>query len=321
VANLLGLSGSIKKGISELENVVNKDSFYKDEAQMILFLVQAYMLKINTNELQNFQKFVENNPDNQLFQFFLSSVLMKEGKGNLAFQLLEKNVVNYPFPIIDYLKGEIYLQKGMYVQAKVCYTSFLQKHKGINFIKDANYKLFLCCWLNNEEAKGLVFLENVTYQGRLIVESDKSAMKFSKSFLAKNSLYKNKQRVLMKARLAFDGGFYEEAKQILLKWKESNFELLSDKAEFNYRKGRIAQKLLETTISIAYFERAILLSEKQEFVYGALSALQIGSIYQEKAMKETAKLYYKKAISFKNHEYKNSTDNKAKAALNEMGYR
>ncbi len=321
VANLLGLNGSIKKGISELENVVNKDAFYRDEAQLMLFLIQAYILKINAVQLQNFQKFVAENPDNQLFHFFLCSVLMKEGKANTALELIEKSTNHYPFPIIDYLKGEIYLQKGMYLQAKICYNNFLRKHQGINFIKDSNYKLFLCYWLNNEDAKGLVYLENVEFQGRTIVESDKSALKFAKSFLLKNSIYKNKERVLMKARLAFDGGLYSEAKQILHKWNEINFELKIDKAEFNYRKGRISQKLLETSTAIVFFERAIELSNNQEYAFGALSALQIGSIYQEKGMKETAKLYYKKAISFKNHEYKNSTDNKAKAALNEMGYR
>jgi hypothetical protein len=33
-----------------------------------------------------------------------------------------------------------------------------------------------------------------------------------------------------------------------------------------------------------------------------------------------AKIYFEKAISYKKHEYKNSVDNKAKAALNEMGF-
>jgi len=45
----------------------------------------------------------------------------------------------------------------------------------------------------------------------------------------------------------------------------------------------------------------------------------MGYIYQKKAENQRAVLYFKKAMSFKKHEYKNSIDNKARAALTELG--
>ena len=72
--------------------------------------------------------------------------------------------------------------------------------------------------------------------------------------------------------------------------------------------------------AITFFDRAIVLSENQNWSYGASSALQLGYIYQSKNEQAKAKNYFEKAISCKKHEYKNSVDNKAKAALNEMGF-
>jgi hypothetical protein len=46
----------------------------------------------------------------------------------------------------------------------------------------------------------------------------------------------------MKARLATDGGFYDTALATLRPYSESSFTLLNEKAEFNYRKGRIYQR-------------------------------------------------------------------------------
>lgn len=124
----------------------------------------------------------------------------------------------------------------------------------------------------------------------------------------------------MKARLAFDGGYYDKALELLSSYSENSFDQASNRAEFNYRKGRIFQKLNNLQNAIAYFERAIILSENQNWSFGASSALQLGYIYQSKNEKMKSKLNFEKAISYKKHEYKNSVDNKAKAALNEMGF-
>jgi tetratricopeptide (TPR) repeat protein len=231
---------------------------------------------------------------------------------------MDKNYL--PFPFLAYLKAEIYLQKGQYQTALKLYQSFLIKYKGFNFLKDTYYKLFLCYWLNNEEIKGVQYLEKIKTIGENIVESDKAATKFSENYLNKKLTKSIPQKILMKARLAFDGGYYDKALECLNSYSENSFDQASNRAEFNYRKGRIFQKLNNLQDAIAYFERTIIISENQNWSFGASSALQLGYIYQSKNEKAKAKSYFEKAISYKKHEYKNSVDNKAKAALNEMGF-
>ena len=321
VANLLGLKGNIKQGLSELQSSIQKDTFWGQESQLIDYLIHAYILNFTSNELADFQVFIKNNPDNQLFVFFGITTLMKEGKSEVALSVLENRIVdkNYlPFPFLEYLKAEIFLQKGQYQTASKYYQLFLLKYKGFNFIKDTYYKLFLCYWLNNEDIKARLFLEKVSLVGENIVESDKAATKFSTNFLARKPTKSIPQKVLMKARLAFDGGYYDDALLLINTNSENSFESDSDRAEWNYRKGRTYQKMNSIPQAIPAFERAIILSENQNYSFGASAALQLGYIFQGRNENKKARSYFEKAISFKKHEYKNSVDNKARAAINQL---
>lgn len=321
VANLLGLKGNIKQGLAELQNSIQKDPFWGQEAQLIDYLVHAYIVTFNSKQLTDFQEFIKENPDNQLFIFFGITTLMKEGKSEVALSILEHRIIDkeyLPFPFLDYLKAEIFLQKGQYQTASKLYQNFLSKYQGFNFVKDSYYKLFLCYWLKNEDVKAKVFLEKISLTGENIVESDKAATKFSTNFLAKKPSKSIPQKVLTKARLAFDGGYYDHALDLINAYSENGFENPSDRAELNYRKGRIYQKLNNLSQAIPSFEQAIILSENQNYFFGASSALQLGYIFQGKNEIQKAKSYFEKAISFKKHEYKNSIDNKARAAINQL---
>lgn len=323
VIKLIGLKGNIKLGLSEIQNVIRKDSIFREESQLIDFIVHAYILKFSPKKITEFQDFIANHQDYLLFQFFGVTTLMKEGKSEMALNIIEHcpdSNEYLDFPFLEHLKADILLQKGQYQLAAKSYQHFLTRYKGFNFVKDTYYKIFLCYWLNNEDAKGKLFLERVKTTGETIVEADKAATKFADNFLAEKPKKPITQKVLMKARLACDGGFYDKALGILEKYSENNFEQIQEQTELNYRKGRIFQLMNNIPPAISFYERTIDLSENQNVSFGASSALQLGYIFQAKGEKLKAKSYFEKAISYKKHEYKNSIDNKAKAALNELGY-
>ena len=68
-----------------------------------------------------------------------------------------------------------------------------------------------------------------------------------------------------------------------------------------------------------YYDRAIYLTQNTPFTFGPSAALQMGYIMRDKKQNSVAINYFKKAMAYKKHEYKNSIDNKAKAALTELG--
>ncbi|MDI9861007.1 tetratricopeptide repeat protein [Flectobacillus roseus] len=322
VAKLLGLKGSVKNGLQELKNVSKNEPRYAIEANIMYYLAHAYILGFTPLILQDYEQFLEKNDDSLLIQFLGVTTYMKEGNSSQASVLLKKcDALNaqagyWAFPFLQYLHAEIEIQKGSYMLASRYYQMFLQQYKGFNFIKDTYYKLFLCFWLNNEDTKAITYFEKIKTQGSTIVEADQSALRFVEKFnvSVKNEAHKK----LMKARLAFDGGYYQKAKELMTDLKENQFSLNTEKAEYNYRKGRVYQKLHEITLAEEHFEKAIVLSQNASISYGALACLQLGYIFQETKQKEKAKYYFEKVLTYSKHEYKNSADNKAKAALNTL---
>jgi tetratricopeptide (TPR) repeat protein len=320
VAKVLGLRGNIQQGLREVNRVVQRDTLFKTEAQLIQILLHAYVLKYSEKQNVELRQLVDKEPDNLLIYFFATTVSMKDGRGPQALEWLERRPtgVSYlAFPFLDYLKGEILLQKGDYLAAEAQLKRFLGQYRGQNFLKDVQWKLFLCQWLRNNDAAARLYIEKVLTVGQTVVESDKAAEKFAQSFL------KNKvslaQKTLLKARLAFDGGYLEEALRILQPLSETQFNTTYLRAEFNYRLGRVHQKRQELDAAVPRYERAVALSAAEQYYFGATSALQLGYIYQSKGQKAKAIAYFRQALDYPKHEYKNSTDNKARAALTEMG--
>ncbi|GAB3018141.1 tetratricopeptide repeat protein [Spirosoma pulveris] len=319
VANLLGLHGNIQQGQQELLRV-QTDPTFGLEAQLIDLMIRAYVVRFTDADEKTLQKLVSAHPDNLLLHFFGATIEQKNGHGEQALSYLSSRPVgkNYmPLPVIENILGDIYLQKGDYVAAETHLQQFLATYKGRNFLKDSYYKLFLCHWLAGEsDATSRSFLQKVTTVGRTTVESDKAAQKFAESYLTKGA--STNQKVLMRARLASDGGFTDSALAYLRPYTEARFATIAEKAEYTYRMGRIFQRRNNPDAAIPWLTRALALSDPDQLSFGATAALQLGYIYQQKHDRTRARSCFQKALSFKRHEYKNSVDNKAKAGLSSL---
>ncbi len=320
VTKVLGLSGNIAGGIKELQVVKDKDPLFRQEAGLIHLLLHAYTLQLSPAQIRELKGLPADQPDNLLLHFFATSVLMKEGYSEEALTILQKaprSSAYIPFPFLDYLRAEILLQKGEYNAAYGYYVKFQRSFRGFNFLKDSYFKEFLCLWLVNKEAEAQQAIRRVSSVGKTIVESDQYAAKFAESYLT--GQVTDEQKILFKARYATDGGYLSEAWKSLETFTESSFSEASNKAEFNYRRGRILQKMSKASQALPYFERSIQLTRNTNLYFGPSSALQLGYIYKEQSKNSLAISYFKKALSYKKHEYKNSIDNKARAALSNMG--
>ncbi len=321
VADLLGLKGNIQQGLKEIQMVSgNPNSIFKTEAQQIELLIQANILKYTDKSNSDLLALVKSQPDDLLMHFFGTIISMKDGRSEQALRLLDsrpRGSQYYPFPFTDYLKAEISLEKSQYAESEKYFKLFLSHYRGQNFVKDTYFKLYLCNWLTGNDSAAKNYVKILLKSGHTVVEADEAAQKFAENY-AKNQ-HSEPQKVLMKARLAYNGGFLDEALKDLNSYNETNFSQLPDKAEYQYRLGKIYQKLNQFDKAIPVYERALVLSEPLILYFGATSALQLGYIYQSKNQRQRAIQYFQKALNYPKHEYKNSVDNKAKAALTAMG--
>ncbi|TLV01607.1 hypothetical protein FEN17_17610 [Dyadobacter luticola] len=320
VAKVLGMRGNIQAGIREIQVVGNGNTIFQQEADLIDLLLHAYTLELSPAQQIKIRNWPKEQPDNLLLHFFATTVLMKEGKSEEADKYLSTAPTGpayIPFPFLNYLKGEINLQRGDYQVASENYLTFLRQYKGFNYLKDCNLKLFMCQWLSGNDRGAKTYLDKIARSGKTIVEADAFATRFAADFEA--GKISSGQKVLFKARYATDGGYLKEVSELMRALSENSFQKVAEKAEYNYRTGRIAQKSEQNLNAISSYERVLVLPVQDTEGFCASAALQLGYIYLDLNQKQKAIAYFKKSMSFKNHEYKNSIDNKARAALTKLG--
>lgn len=317
VTNLLRLRGNVPQGMAELQEVVQKDPLFGQEAQLVSFLLQSYVVGMAEPQFDALKNFAKKHPQNATFQLFTTSILVKNNHSEDALYFLHHHPEGNGYlsvPSFAYLLGEVLIQKMQYSQAVVAYEQFLAMSSGQNFKKDVHYKLFLCGWLSAEHREDKTLITKILNTGSTITEPDRIAQKFAENYQKKQL----PNPVLMKARLGFDGGYYTSALLVLNTLNESTLNPY-DQAEYTYRKGRILHKTNDIARATAFYEKALALSQTPKWYFGAAAALHLGYICREQGQKAKATAYFKQVIAYPKHEYKTSMDNKAKAALNALG--
>jgi tetratricopeptide (TPR) repeat protein len=320
VTTILGLKGNIQQGLDELQMVIQKDPVFDTEAELMDIMLHSNILKYTEKQNTQLLKLIASKPDNLLLYQIGMSISMRNGRGEQALDIYKRRPTNntyLPVPFLEHIKAEVLIQKEQYTEAEASLKVFLREFKGRNFIKNAYWLLFLCRWLSNDDTAANTYLKKVLTLGYETSEIDKASQKFAENYLKKGAT--PQQKILIKARLAFDGGYLARALKLLTPQTEKDFSRTDEKAEFQYRLGRIYQKLEQTDKAIPCYERAYTLSVSEAFTHGARAALQLGYVYQTKNNRVKAIQNFKQALNYPKHEYKNSVDNKARAALTEMG--
>ncbi|MDN5200401.1 hypothetical protein QQ008_03490 [Fulvivirgaceae bacterium BMA10] len=313
ILGLFGLKGSVPEGLTTLSKLQEHQNIFQLEASLIANMVAVHLLQ--EDESKNFEKIFRDHPDNLLVKYFYSAILMKHAQSEKALtslrqaETLQKGYLDFYF--LDYLRAEIHLQSGNYDQALLHYNQFIERYQGNNYIKAAYFKIFLCHWLNHEDQLALDKFDLAKEKGEIISDADKYANK-----LLKRNEYPN--RLLMKLRLATDGGYFAKAIQLMHEGEAGKFNNPKDQVEFIYRKARLFHKQNQQDVAIELYKKTIQDSENSPWYFAPNACLQLGHIYKSKDHRGLAIFYFQKALDYNDHEYKSSIDHKAKSALEEL---
>ena len=106
-----------------------------------------------------------------------------------------------------------------------------------------------------------------------------------------------------------------EALQILQGMGSSDLVLPEEKCELAYRLGRIYDGLGRGDEAIVAYLTTIKTGEQLPAYYAARAALQAGYIYEGRGERDKAIAFFQKCLSLKDHDYKNSLDQRAKAGI------
>ncbi len=314
IVNIFGIDGSISEGMNNLKKFEHTDHMQQIEAGISLAVVNAFLLQDFSKATEALKEYYEKDSSNSILTYLLAVFLIKNSRSDEALSIINSTSSNstlYDIPFIYYHIGEIYLQKGGYQNAIDSYQKFLQEFTGNNLIKDAHYKIALAFWLLNERANAITYADLARNRGITETEADKHANRQLNYDQLPN-------QIILKIRLLTDGGYYDEAKDVISKVDHNQFIELKDKVEFTYRIARLAHKTNDLETATAEYLETVDKAAGSQWYFAPNSCLQLGYIYLKMNEKEKAKFFFEKASEYKKHEYKSSIDNKAKIALKSL---
>ncbi len=309
--SLLGMKGSVATGQKQLSEVKNSKSSLSAEGGLLYYTIQGFINQQFTEAANGITATLKEQPENRLMLFIGVNMLVKDARGEEALGLIhqiEEQKEGLAMPYIDYLKGEVLLQKGSYTQSIESFQKFIRTYPSVSFKKDSHFKISLCYWLLNDTQQAKLYFEKAKTTGADKAEPDKYA---ARQLLEPN--LPNKK--LLKARFSTDGGYYKEAATALASITISELGSLKDKTEYYYRKARLAHRTGEIAAAKLFYQQSIDMTKNNPWYFGANSALQMGYIAKDQKDYTNAKRYFELALSYPKHEYKDSIDSKAKSEL------
>src|ERR1017187_7623008 len=173
---------------------------------------------------------------NPLEAFVRANLAMRVKKNDLAIEALSMQVEKSPpIPYLDYLIGIAKLQRGD-GNAAFYLARYIREYKGEHYIKDAWLKLGWAFLLAGDKKHFENAMTFVAADGTAQLEEDKNAAR--EALLSKDLVLD-----ILRARLYFDGGYFDKAQYEMKLVNPAKLANDLQKAEYYYRNARILDAL------------------------------------------------------------------------------
>lgn len=317
LVKIAGMNGSVSNGIKELEQSFmmtreDSDAFhFMNKEIAFTYIFTRNQLKPDPEWVIKFLSGLklENEP---LDLFFSTNIYYATGRSAQIIPLLENYHADdavYPIHYFQFLLGMSKLDNLDYSSFSN-FNNYVKLHKGNSFIKAAYQKMAWIKLLQNDIDGYTALITEVKTVGNDFTDEDKQALNELVTHQKPNTF-------ILKIRLLFDGGYYQEALKLLAKGS-SEVKTAKDQLEYKYRLARVLDKLDMTDRAKEFYLKTIEHGQDLKFYYAAASCNFLAQIYEKEKNYALAETYYKKCLSLRDHEYQNSLDQKAKAGLSRI---
>jgi tetratricopeptide (TPR) repeat protein len=314
LSGLLGIRGNVTTGMQQLDHFLAPGDpwavLFRDEATFYYLYLQFYIQNKRDEVFAFIRKNRLDTRNNHLYTYLSANLCINDHQSAAAEHILQQRN-----PLPDYLDMPVWdLEMGyarlnhLEADAHVYLERFVGRFRGKMYVKDAYQKLSWYYYLRGDRGKADSFRALVLRRGSAESDADKQALKEARSGVWPN-------KILLQSRLLSDGGYFEEALKALQGMTSSDLSLPEEKCELAYRLGRIYDGLDRGDEAIAAYLTTIKTGEDLKEYYAARAALQTGYIYEQRGDKEKAISFFEKCLSLKDHDYKNSLDQRAKAGI------
>lgn len=309
--------GTVEQGTRELQEVVDyaaKNPFIYEEEVYIYYTYLRLHLGNDTEGAWQIVNTARLNPrENPLHCFVLANIAMRTGNGPRALEILN-NCPSGPdfFPLyyLSYMRGLVRLQ-NLDTGAEKDFEYFLTHFKGRHFIKDTYQKIAWCRLLRGDLLGYDRYMKQCLEKGHTVVGNDRSAYEEARRRIMPDPL-------LLKARLLFDGGYYQRAWELLQNRMPSDYISTHHQLELSYRKGRILQALGKYETAIEHFRHVIAIGREQPWYFACRAALEMGHVYEQLGDVRNARAAYQQCLSIQPEEHRTGLHQQAKAGLERL---
>lgn len=321
-AGILGISGTISQGLSEIRLVFesslrkNEYAYLRDETLVMLTFLEMTLGKQRDNNA--IRKRFYNIPEIEhkpLLQFAKAVFHFANAENDSVITLLgnrETDREAFPLHYLNYMEGSARLY-NMDFTAEQYFREYIKNYKGTSYVRSSWQRIAWIKLMKGDEEGYKTAISNCKSEHleEAFTDEDKQAEKEAKSGEPPNL-------ILLKARLLFDGGYYNRALKEIANKPVTLFPRQRDQLELTYRLARIFDKTDKKDQAISFYEQTYKNGNALSWHFAANSALMLGQLYEEKNQKKLASEWYKNALALRNHEYQNSIDQKAKSGLNRI---
>ena len=309
-----GLNGTIDQGMRELSEVLasadSDDFVFKQETQILYALLMLYIRNDRNGAWDLLQTYDLHPKKSSLHCYILANVAMMNGKNDVAIRILENRPEGndyFPFHQLDFMLGLAKL-RSIDTGAKKHFEHFLNSFNGQILIKSTYQKLAWLCLIEGNTEEYNRYIKLCLSRGSDKTEEDKIALAEAESGMVPEIR-------LLKARLLFDGGYYEKAATVVQGIREKTLSSKKDKLEHSYRQGRIYQSLGRRKAAIQSYLKTIETGTDEPYYFACNAALQIGQIYEKEGSLSKAEAFFRQCLQIKPKEYRNSLHHQAKSGL------
>ncbi len=312
---LLGLPGDVEAGLANLGRAAAQPHAFQAESQLFGALLRENYYKQPADALRLVGQLQAQQPDNLLVTYLAVSLFKRQHQAAAALAAYRARPIGpayAPLAYLHHLAGDLLLYQADYAGSERENLQFLREYRGRHYRKDAAFKLYLAAWLGGQPAAAVdAYRQQINRAGPTAVEEDAYAQRF----------YHNAQTlnpVLTRARLQLDGGYYRPALATLRGFRASGAAPLRDRLEGPYRYARAYQGLGRPDSARLAYAQTLALSDQageNAYYFGPQAALELGYLARAAGQRAQARAYFEQALRSPWHEYKNSTDAKAKLAL------
>ncbi len=316
----IGIEGDIEEGVRQVKSVLHATGeakvFIPEAIGMLSFIFvnfkndpQAAYDLVSTANLKSGPSI--------LIRFIKAHLALKQNNAGTALNILSTTKMNnpsqLPFLYLEYMKGLAYLQ-SLDPRAEQYIHHFITDFKGRHYIKEAYQKLAWCDLLFHGGKRYSQIMHLCEQKGVADTDADKAALEEARKGTQPD-------RDLLKARLLFDGGYYQMAMNILVSAQRRLSAHPYSRMVMQYQKGRIFEKKEDIFHAIQSYRKVLGIHKYPEDYRLCNASVHLGYIYQKMGNYTLARQYFEQALALEPDQYKTSLHAKATAGLNQLEHR